>query len=131
MEPMKAAPRELTRHERATIRKLVAGMCANYDPDFGCLPLDYGGCYMLDKWWTGSYCLYFQNAVLPLDPALEVALTSSGAKADIRKCPVCNAAFSQAGKQAYCSEACAEAARRKRQRDYMRQRRGLPLAFGP
>ncbi len=30
--------RELTRDERKTIRRLVTGMCANYDSDYGCLP---------------------------------------------------------------------------------------------
>jgi len=48
METAKTEARELTRHERAVIRKLVVGMCANYDSEYGCLPLDYGGCYMLD-----------------------------------------------------------------------------------
>ena len=51
--------RELTRDERKTIRRLVTGMCANYDSDYGCLPLDCP-CYMLGKWWTGSLCRYFR-----------------------------------------------------------------------
>ena len=37
--------RELTRDERKTIRRLVTGMCANYDSEYGCLPLDCP-CYM-------------------------------------------------------------------------------------
>ena len=45
--------RELTRQERAAIRKLVTGMCANYDSEYGCLPLDCE-CYILNKWWTVS-----------------------------------------------------------------------------
>ena len=61
--------RELTRDERKGIRKLVTEMCANYDRDYGCLPLDCE-CYMLGKWWTGAYCRYFREAVLPLDPVL-------------------------------------------------------------
>lgn len=32
--------RELTRDERRGIRKLVTELCANYDRDYGCLPLD-------------------------------------------------------------------------------------------
>ena len=32
--------RELTRQEKAAIRKLVVKWCANYDKDYGCLPLD-------------------------------------------------------------------------------------------
>lgn len=45
--------RELTRDERKGIRKLVTEVCANYDRDYGCLPLDCE-CYMLGKCWTGG-----------------------------------------------------------------------------
>ena len=66
--------RELTRDEKKKIRSLVTGMCANYDRETGlCLPLDCG-CYMLHKCWTGAYCRYFREAVLPLDPELLAAL---------------------------------------------------------
>ncbi len=66
--------RELTRSERRAIRKLVVDACANYDHEYGCLPLDYSGCYMLDKWWTGSYCLYFAETILPQNPGLEAEI---------------------------------------------------------
>ena len=69
--------RELTRKEKTAIRSLVVTWCANYDREYGCLPLD-SDCYMLGKCWTGSYCRYFRESVLPLDPALEVALMSEG-----------------------------------------------------
>lgn len=69
--------RELTREEKAAIRRLVISMCANYDRECGCLPLDCE-CYMLGKCWTGAYCRYFREAVLPLDPALEAALLTEG-----------------------------------------------------
>ncbi len=69
--------RELTRTGKAAIRRLVAKWCANYDRDCGCLPLDCE-CYMLGKCWTGAYCRYFREAVLPLDPALEAALLQKG-----------------------------------------------------
>ena len=39
--------RELSRQEKTAIRKLVTKWCANYDKDYGCLPLDCP-CYMLD-----------------------------------------------------------------------------------
>lgn len=43
------AERELNRSERATIRKLVTELCANYDSqDKICLPLD-SPCYMLNN----------------------------------------------------------------------------------
>ena len=114
--------RELTRREKSAIRALVTKWCANYDPEYGCLPLDCP-CYMLGKCWTGAYCRYFEAAVLPLDPALAASLTGPGAGPELRKCPVCGRAFVPAGKQAYCSGACAESARRGRQRGYMRKRR--------
>ena len=70
--------RELTRDEKKKIRTLVTGMCANYDRESGlCLPLDCA-CYMLHKCWTGAYCRYFREAVLPLNPELQAALTTEG-----------------------------------------------------
>ena len=69
------AERELKRSEQSAIRKLVTELCANYDSqDKICLPLD-SPCYMLNKWWTGAYCRYFEKAVLPVDAALESAIT--------------------------------------------------------
>lgn len=35
-------------------------------------------CYMLHKCWTGAYCRYFREAVLPLDLELQAALTTEG-----------------------------------------------------
>ena len=70
--------RELTRDEKKKIRTLVTGMCANYDRESGlCLPLDCA-CYMLHKCWTGAYCRYFREAVLPLNPELQASLTTEG-----------------------------------------------------
>ena len=69
--------RELTREEKAAIRSLVVKWCANYDREYGCLPLDCE-CYMLGKCWTGAYCRYFREAVLPLNPVLEAALNTEG-----------------------------------------------------
>lgn len=117
---MSGPARELTRTERAGIRKLVS-QCANFDRDYGCLPLDCE-CYMLGKWWTGAFCNYFENAVLPLDPVLQASLLGLSMP-DTATCPVCGQSFVQQGKQAYCSAACASAARKKRQREYMRKKR--------
>jgi len=113
-------PRELTRQERTAIRKLVISLCANYDNDYGCLPLDCE-CYMLNKWWTGAYCKYFRNAVLPTDPLLETAL--NGGTVETRPCALCNKPFPVSGKKAYCSEDCEKNALRKQKRDYMRKKR--------
>ena len=75
--------RELTREEKAAIRKLVTRLCANYDRDVGCLPLDCP-CYMLEKCWTGALCRYFREAVLPNDPVLEASLAAEGPAPETR-----------------------------------------------
>ena len=38
--PMTKTKRELSTGKRRSIRKLVTGSCANYDSEYGCLPLD-------------------------------------------------------------------------------------------
>ena len=91
--------------------------------DCGCLPLDCE-CYMFGKCWTGAYCRYFREAVLPLDPALEAALLAEGPRPDFKACPVCGRAVAPDGRQTYCSAACAKAAHRRQQREYMRKKRG-------
>ena len=115
--------RELTREEKTTIRALVTGLCANYDRDYGCLPLECE-CYMLGKCWTGALCRYFREAVLPTAPALEATLTTDGPAPEFKVCPVCGGAVPPDGRKAYCSAACAKAAHRKQQRAHMRKKRG-------
>ena len=83
--------RELTREEKRTIRALVTKWCANYDKEYGCLPLECE-CYMFGKCWTGAYCRYFREAVLPLDPALEAALLTEGPRPEFKPCPICGGA---------------------------------------
>lgn len=115
--------RELTREEKAAIRRLVTKLCANYDKEYGCLPLDCE-CYMLGKCWTGAYCRYFREAVLPTDPALEAALTCEGPAPEMRPCPVCGRPVPPDGRRQYCSPACASAALRRQKKEYMRRKRG-------
>ena len=99
--------RELTRQERAAIRRLVTDLCANHDnQDRLCLPLDCP-CYMLHKWWTGSFCRYFQEAVLLVDPALESAITGEDTSLKQKSCPVCGKAYLPTTSQAYCSDSAA------------------------
>ena len=118
--------RELTRKEKTAIRSLVVTWCANYDREYGCLPLD-SDCYVLGKCWTGSYCRYFRESVLPLDPALEVALMSEGPRPDFKICPVCGGPVPPDRRQAYCSAACAKKTHRRQQREYMRKKRGASV----
>lgn len=120
MKASKTQSRELTRSERAAIRRLVR-LCANYTDEYGCLPLD-APCYMLGKWWTGGYCRYFQNAVLPLDPVLEAALLGQSG-GSYKVCPVCGAAYIPITSQAYCSEACRSKGKREAARLRQRQHR--------
>lgn len=114
--------RKLTHMERQMIRKLVTALCANFDREQGCLPLD-GECYMLGKRWTGAYCRYFRDAVLPTDPALEAALTVEGAATETQPCPVCGRLILADGRTRYCSAPCAEIALRRQKRDHMRRKR--------
>lgn len=117
------ASRELTRDEKKKIRCLVTGMCANYDGESGlCLPLDCP-CYMLHKCWTGSYCKYFKNAVLPLNPALEVSITEESGALELRSCMVCGNAFYPKGRQAYCSDACKAEGNRRKSKERMKKMR--------
>ena len=115
--------RELTRQERAAIRKQVTELCANYDSqDKSCRPLDCP-CYMLDKCWTGSLCRYFQEAVLGADPALQSALTGEDSSMRQKKCPVCGKAYLPVTSQAYCSAVCRAYARRESERERKRRER--------
>ena len=114
--------RELTREEKRKIRVLVTKWCANYDKEYGCLPLECE-CYMFGKCWTGAYCRYFREAVLPLDPALEAALLTEGPRPEFKPCPICGGAVPTDGRIAYCSESCARIALRRQKRDYMRKKR--------
>lgn len=112
--------RELTRDERVAIRKLVVENCANYDnPQKLCLPLDCS-CYMLNKWWTGALCRYFQNAVLPLNPVLEASIIG---KDNLKPCEVCGGMFAPVGRQLYCSAACRAKGLRKKHTERQRKYR--------
>ena len=120
---MTGPPRELTRWERTKIRRMVVDSCANYDSqDRVCRPLDCP-CYMLHKWWAGSFCRYFQEAVLPVDPALESAITGEDTSLKQKTCPVCGKAYLPITSQAYCSDSCRAFARRKSERERKRRKR--------
>ena len=63
--------RELTGKEKRQIKKLVVSKCANYDKEYGCLPLDCE-CYMFGVCYSCSrLCSYFRKAVLPEDKELQ------------------------------------------------------------
>lgn len=78
---------------------------------------------MLHKCWTGAYCRYFREAVLPLNPELQAALTTEGISPELRACAVCGKAFLPEGRQAYCSDACKAEGNRRKSRERMRKMR--------
>ena len=78
---------------------------------------------MLTKCWTGTYCRYFEKAVLPLNPALEAALATESISPELRTCAVCGKAFYPEGRQAYCSSRCKAEGNRKKSRERMRKMR--------
>ena len=105
---MAKTERELTVPERRSIRKLVTGSCANYDRDYGCLPLDCE-CPMLGICYTNSaMCRYFRESVLPNAPELEAALQALPTK----RCQYFGKPFPVSGRRVYCSDKCADTARK-------------------
>lgn len=111
--------RELTVQERRSIRKLVTGCCANYDRENGCLPLDCE-CPMLGICYTNSaMCRYFRASVLPNAPELEAALQAMPTK----RCKHCGKPFPVSGRRVYCSDKCADTARKKQTAARVRKHR--------
>ena len=111
--------RELTGREKQRIKKLVTSLCANYDKEYGCLPLD-GECYMFGICYTNSaLCKYFRNAVLPTEPELEAVFQPT----PLAACKQCGKRFPANGKRSYCSDACAAQARRRQTAARVRKHR--------
>lgn len=111
--------RELTAKEKRAIRKLATTMCANYDHEYECLLLD-GTCYMCTIGFnTSTLCKYFKDAVLPLAPALEAIFMLR----PVKPCQRCGRKFPVAGRRAYCSNACAYAARKAATAERVRKHR--------
>ena len=108
-QPMSNNYRELTGREKQRIKKLVTSLCANYDKEYGCLPLDCD-CPMLGICFTNSaLCRYFRKSVLPEDAGLEAVFT----QISTTHCKQCGKPFPTDGKRVYCSQRCAEEACRK------------------
>jgi len=116
---MEKQNRELTGGEKRRIRKLVTSLCANYDKEYGCLPLDCD-CYMFSICYTNSaLCKYFQSSVVPNDAELESVF--HGTPTTI--CKQCGKPFPIDGKRVYCSDRCAEEARRQQTAARVRKHR--------
>ena len=100
--------RELTREEKRAIRALVTKWCANYDKEYGCLPLDcecpmFGICYT-----NSALCRKFRNALLPTAPELQAVFQPM----PLTVCKQCGKVFPKEGKRVYFLERCAEEVRR-------------------
>lgn len=116
---MASIVRELTDTEVKRIRKLVTQLCANFDPSYGCLPLDCE-CVMLGKAFCGNaMCRYFRESVLPNDSELNATLQNTAAK----RCKYCGKAFPAQGRTIYCSDSCRDAAQRKKTAERVRKHR--------
>ena len=113
--------RELTGREKQAIRRLVKTSCANYDSEYGCLPLD-ADCPMFDKAYSGgALCKWFRSALMPTDPRLAQIFADNTVKT--KPCAVCGKAFPLNGRQTYCSPQCAKAVRRKSVADSVKAHR--------
>ena len=111
--------RELTRREKQQVRKLVTSRCANYDREYGCLPLDCD-CPMLHICYTNSaMCRYFRKSVLADAPELEAVFNRTATVS----CKQCGKPFPIDGKRVYCSKQCAEEARRQQTAARVRKHR--------
>ena len=111
--------RELTGKEKRQIKKLVVSKCANYDKEYGCLPLDCE-CYMFGICYTNSaLCRYFRESVLPEDKELDAVFNH----APTVNCKLCGKPFLVDGKRVYCSERCATEARRQQTATRVRKHR--------
>ena len=111
--------RELTGKEKRQIKKLVVSKCANYDKEYGCLPLDCE-CYMFGVCYSCSgLCSYFRKAVLPEDKELQAVFEPM----PLAVCKECGKHFQKNGKRVYCSDKCAAEARRKQTAARVRKHR--------
>lgn len=94
--------RELTGKEKSSIRKLIIALCANFDNEYGCLPLD-SNCYMFGiAFNTSVLCKHFKEAVLQNDLALEAVFNHK----PVKSCKRCGISIPVLGRKTYC-DACA------------------------
>ena len=118
--------RELTGREKQRIKKLITSLCANHHKEYDCLPLDCE-CPMFGLCYTNSaLCRYFRKSVLLEDAELEAVFT----RTPTTNCKQCGKLFPVDGKRVYCSDCCAEEARRQqtaaRVRKHREKKIGLP-----
>lgn len=106
----------LTESQLRQARRLIRGLCANYDT---------GRCLILDSICPQyvSYtllCNYFREAVLPEDKNLTMAVYGEPV---VRRCVICQKPLQIKSNRAKYCPACAVIKRRKRQARYEQTRR--------
>ena len=110
---------ELSKRDKNRIKKHVTNCCANYSKEYGCLPLETE-CYMFSIGFTDSkLCKYYEQAVLPTDAELSALFKGVPTKI----CRQCGKLFASTGRKVYCSEQCAEEARRHQTAKRVRKHR--------
>lgn len=111
--------RELPAREKQRIKKLIISKCATHDKEYGCLQLDCE-CPMFGIAFTNSaLCTWFRGAVLPEAPELQTVFEPQ----PLKVCKECGKIFKAQGKRVYCSDKCAEAARRRQTAARVRKHR--------
>jgi len=105
--------RELSKDERAGIKKLVIEKCANHERAKGACVAIGKPCRMICEAHYGKLCRYFRRSVLPGNPILEGSVLEKG-ESTMKCCAVCGVQFAIVDKMVFCSSICeARAARKK------------------
>ena len=100
--------KRLTQEQLPRVRRLVR-QCCNYDGR-ECIALDDGaGCPCVQTISYSLLCRWFRNAVLPLDPVLELRLLGGVPK----RCASCGKAFVPGSNRAKYCPACGKVHQRK------------------
>ena len=113
----------MTEAQLRSAKKLIRGLCANYDG---------GNCLLLDDGYDAhicpqciSYsvlCKYFRAAVLPADQTLFAQIMNS--PDGLKRCADCHQPFASESKNAlYCHD-CAERRKRRSKSAWARKNRG-------
>ncbi len=94
-------------------KKLIRGLCCNYDGG-NCLLLDDGEpCVCVQSISYSLLCRWFQAAVLPVDGALYAEITEG--KGGLKRCAACGAYFLPTGSRSlYCPSCAAQRTRRRK-----------------
>jgi len=114
---------KITPTQSSKVKELVRSHCCNFS-DGNCLLLDDGDAHscVQNISYSGIFCNYFKNNVLPNDTSLYTEIMNPSTS---KKCVCCGSFFIPiTNNQKYCSN-CAKAQTQKRKREYNRRRRAI------